>query len=560
MKKWFIYLSVFSICVTLYSCKCTKKSKDSDKQVSATTNHQQDNGLVLDDDEPSKKKPEKSSDESPNKSDIDKATDATFIIYTYNKYGRPSGYGSGFFIQSDGVGITNYHVLDKSVKAFVVLSDGTSHEIKQVISSDKDWDIAVFRIAGSENKQFSTLKFADAPVQIGGKVYNIGNPHGWRNSFSDGVVASFREDRKREATTPAKGEMVQITVPFSQGSSGSAIMNERFEVFAVAKGSDESGQNLNFGMLVDKEKILAMVENDFVKNNPKFNSKNGDFIILNIPSDIDDELVLNAIDFGETATTLYMTYKNLDLTGINLEIWRQLYKPDKGFMILDKTHHEKDKTLDRQYNLTYSEQDKIGPYFWQFKVHFPIIREKPQDIDVIWNCKTSKWQFKGINLDKFRESPNVNFDDIRKELAIAIIETDMEKSKSILLEILEENPNDVDVLIALGIISFRESDNSKAIEYFSKAIETNPNSATAYKNRAFLYMNFRNTLPNALEDLDKAITIDAKLHHLRDVYNKYKCPVSNNHCKDIYIAYQLTKDKEVERLLLNLWNDKCGGN
>ena len=40
---------------------------------------------------------------------------ATFIIYTYDEYGAPLGSGSGFFIDSDGTGITNYHVLDGAV-------------------------------------------------------------------------------------------------------------------------------------------------------------------------------------------------------------------------------------------------------------------------------------------------------------------------------------------------------------------------------------------------------------------------------------------------------------
>ena len=42
---------------------------------------------------------------------LKKAEYATFIIYTYDEYGSPAGSGSGFFIDKDGTGITNYHVL-----------------------------------------------------------------------------------------------------------------------------------------------------------------------------------------------------------------------------------------------------------------------------------------------------------------------------------------------------------------------------------------------------------------------------------------------------------------
>ena len=43
--------------------------------------------------------------------------EASFVIYTFDEYGSPSGSGSGFFIDSKGTGITNYHVLDGAAKS-----------------------------------------------------------------------------------------------------------------------------------------------------------------------------------------------------------------------------------------------------------------------------------------------------------------------------------------------------------------------------------------------------------------------------------------------------------
>ena len=62
---------------------------------------------------------------------------ATFIIYAYDEYGSPKGTGSGFFIDSKGVGITNYHVLDGAVKAILKTSDEKEYEIDQVLASDR---------------------------------------------------------------------------------------------------------------------------------------------------------------------------------------------------------------------------------------------------------------------------------------------------------------------------------------------------------------------------------------------------------------------------------------
>ena len=49
---------------------------------------------------------------------VNETEKATFIIYAYDEYGSPKGTGSGFFIDSKGIGITNYHVLDDAVRQF----------------------------------------------------------------------------------------------------------------------------------------------------------------------------------------------------------------------------------------------------------------------------------------------------------------------------------------------------------------------------------------------------------------------------------------------------------
>ena len=80
------------------------------------------------------------------KSVLAKAEMATFIIYTFDEHGAPNGSGSGFFIDSDGTGITNYHVLEKSMKAILRLKDGREFEIDSVLASDRKWDVVKFSI------------------------------------------------------------------------------------------------------------------------------------------------------------------------------------------------------------------------------------------------------------------------------------------------------------------------------------------------------------------------------------------------------------------------------
>ena len=99
------------------------------------------------------------------KSVLEKAEQATFIIYTFDEHGSPAGCGSGFFIDKDGIGITNYHVLDKSMKAVIRLKNGKEYEIDKVLASDKKWDIVKFSILNDKKKKFSYLEFSNMDVE-----------------------------------------------------------------------------------------------------------------------------------------------------------------------------------------------------------------------------------------------------------------------------------------------------------------------------------------------------------------------------------------------------------
>jgi len=95
---------------------------------------------------------------------ISETEEATFIIYTYDEFGSPAGSGSGFFIDANGSGISNYHVLDGAVKAIIKTADEKEYEIAQVLFSDKDWDIVKFSIK-SNGDTFKPLKFSKKKIE-----------------------------------------------------------------------------------------------------------------------------------------------------------------------------------------------------------------------------------------------------------------------------------------------------------------------------------------------------------------------------------------------------------
>ena len=512
---------------------------------------------------------------------------ATFIIYAYDEYGSPKGTGSGFFIDSDGTGITNYHVLDGAVKAVLKTSDEKEYEINQVLASDRKWDIIKFSVKNTDNIKFKYLDFANKEVEKGDKVYNISSPMGLEASVSEGIVSSVRSDKRY-------GQTIQTTASISSGSSGSALLNENGDVFAVATFKYDKGENLNFGVSINKDKLDLLEKNDFERHNSKFNQKDN-FIILNLDSDNDSDVVLNALEFKKDATIAYFSYTNLDMSNKKMYIWCKLNEKDNGFFI-----HDLDN--DKKYYITSSsigtdkENGTEVPLAsnHKFKVFFPPIKEIPANIDIAEGTSAKDWQFRNICLDDFKESLKIDMDTYRKEYAYSNMhDGDWRNAQAIFLGMLDEDPDDLHALNAMGIISYVLQNYSDAESYFTDAIEAHPNSSLGYLNRSVIY-EMRKDYEAALRDVTQAVNNSsapddyykrALLYTRLEEWEKaekdfdriiatedYKRDASaytyralvkmeqkrkKDACRDIEIAYNLTNDKELEKVLQDLWND-CG--
>ena len=433
------------------------------------------------------------------KSVLEKAEDATFIIYTFDEHGSPAGSGSGFFIDKDGIGVTNYHVLDKSMKAVIKLKNGQEYEIDKVLASDKKWDIVKFSILNEDQAKFSYLEFSSKEIEQGDKVYNLGSPMGLEQTFADGLVSSIRSD--------SHGQVAQVTIPISQGCSGSPIMNESGDVVAVATFKQARGESLNFGVFINEERLSMMTANPFVKSNRQFNNKEG-FVILNIPSDQDNDLVLNALQFKSDATIAYFSYTNLDMSMNGSAIWCQIGKADEGFYI-------ECKDTDRRY---YVVSSNIGPSrdestavplatICKFQVNFPAV-DKNMDVITISEGGDPRWSFSDIKLDDYKKSVKIDFENYQKEYAYSTMhEGQLEQAQSIFESILDDDPENIQALNAMGIISYVIDNNQDAIRYFTEVIENHPNSTSGYLNRSCVY-KYQGDSEKAITDLSKAINIE----------------------------------------------------
>ena len=172
---------------------------------------------------------------------INKSMSSIFIVQTYDEDGIEIGLGTGFFIDSLGTGITNYHVLQDAKSANIYSQDGKKYPIRYVQGIDKQHDIIRFSIAKDihDRTKIKYLKIATDLPTIGEEVFTIGNPSGLSFSASTGIISSIRKDEEY-------GQIIQTTTPISKGCSGSPLINQAGEVVGVISFYLKEGQNLNF--------------------------------------------------------------------------------------------------------------------------------------------------------------------------------------------------------------------------------------------------------------------------------------------------------------------------
>jgi len=182
---------------------------------------------------------------------------STVMILAFNEAGELLHSGSGVVIGSNGLLVTNYHVLQGAC-FFGVLFEGMDEErpyfTHTVINANVHKDLALIKI-----------NFRTPPIEIfrtgdlvrGQRVVAIGSPFGLMNTFSDGIVSGFRKyDRF---------DFIQITTPISSGSSGGALLNMFGELVGITTQSYKDGQNLS--LAVPSRYIIELLENKFTAMN-----------------------------------------------------------------------------------------------------------------------------------------------------------------------------------------------------------------------------------------------------------------------------------------------------
>jgi len=143
-----------------------------------------------------------------------------------NRLRMQSSLGSGFIIASEGLVVTNHHVIDGADEVEVILQDGQTLAA-EIIGSDPATDLAVLRV--QDSSPLPVVAFGDSDAaRVGDWVVAIGNPFGLGGSLTAGVISA----RGREIGG-RYDDYLQSDVAINRGNSGGPLFNMDGEVIGV---------------------------------------------------------------------------------------------------------------------------------------------------------------------------------------------------------------------------------------------------------------------------------------------------------------------------------------
>src|SRR5437763_9497064 len=182
-------------------------------------------------------------------------------------FGRPRGFqspnddalvqnslGSGVIVTKEGHIITNNHVVDQVDEIEVQLSDGRTEKAR-LVGADDEVDLAVLKI---DNPAVTPLKLADSDtVQAGDFVLAIGNPFGFDETVTDGIVSS----KGRPNRADVFGDLIQTNAAINPGNSGGPLINLRGEVVGINTAIiSRSGGSQGIGFAIPSNTVRTAPE------------------------------------------------------------------------------------------------------------------------------------------------------------------------------------------------------------------------------------------------------------------------------------------------------------
>jgi len=179
-------------------------------------------------------------------------------VWSRNIMKVPRGTGSGFVWDDDGHIITNLHVIEGAAEANVRLSDGRDYPAS-LIGVSATHDIAVLRIRIPSNRPAPIPIGTSHDLQIGQKVFAIGNPFGLDWSLTTGIVSASDRSLTEENGVVIQ-HLVQTDAAINPGNSGGPLLDSAGRLIGMNTAIySPSGASAGVGFAVPVDTVNRVV-------------------------------------------------------------------------------------------------------------------------------------------------------------------------------------------------------------------------------------------------------------------------------------------------------------
>ena len=163
--------------------------------------------------------------------------------------------GSGFLF-SDGLIMTNAHVVNGSNKVIVGLNNGKKYKAK-LIGQDFFTDLAVLKIEGKG--PWPKAQLGDSTkIKVGDWAIAVGNPFGLENTVTLGIISNLKRNVTQLGIYDKKLELIQTDAAINPGNSGGPLLNSNGEVIGInTLIRSGPGAGLSFAIPINKAKEIA---------------------------------------------------------------------------------------------------------------------------------------------------------------------------------------------------------------------------------------------------------------------------------------------------------------
>ena len=174
-------------------------------------------------------------------------------IFGFRNQAEVAVLGSGVVVHENGYVVTNAHVIDGTDQIKVAFSDGNEAPAR-VVSADSDKDIAFLKIEADHKFPFIQLGRSE-DLMIGETVIAIGNPFGYANTVTTGVISAKGRDIQVSQGVWLRG-LVQTDAPINSGNSGGPLLNINGDLIGITTAiMSPSGGSVGIGFAIPIDTI-----------------------------------------------------------------------------------------------------------------------------------------------------------------------------------------------------------------------------------------------------------------------------------------------------------------